>query len=128
MRSVVPSSSRNGGVALRRALLLAGAAALAPALTAEAKAQTVVHAREGENQGDVILGPGQDRLIVSLDRLAPSGTLNLGQSGSNAPVADSLDTGARGHTLNLPATGAVTANMINTPGSGFGRLGYEIGC
>ena len=57
MRSVVPSSSRNGGVALRRALLLAGAAALAPVLAAEAKAQTVVHAREGENQGDIVLGP-----------------------------------------------------------------------
>jgi hypothetical protein len=126
MRSVVPSSSRNGGVALRRGLLLAGAAALAPMLVAEAAAQNVVvHASEGENQGDIVLAPGLRRLIVSLDRLAPAGTLNLGQLGSKAPVADSLDTGGGGHTLNLTATGAVTANMINTPVSGFDRVVYE---
>lgn len=126
MRSVVPSPSRNGGVALRRGLLLAGAAALAPMLVAEAAAQSVVvHAPEGENQGDIVLAPGLHRLIVSLERLAPSGTLNLGQSGSNAPVADSLDIRGGGHTLNLTAAGAVTANMINTPVSGFDYVVYE---
>jgi len=94
-------------------------------LAAEAKAQTVVHAREGENQGDIVLGPQSQRLIVSLERLNPAGTLNLGQSGSNGPVADSLDTGTGGHTLNLAARGSITANMINTPVSGFDLVIYE---
>ena len=122
-----------------RGALLAGVAGLSVAISVigSAQAQQVVHAREGETiAGDVILGSGDDRLVVDTSRVdASTGFLNTGASEVNPPIiAGTLVTGGGSDSIWLNTDTSRTINVVapstveNRDGGNdavFNRIVYE---